>query len=175
MCCSTGGGTFPCRRCPGGKIFALTGWKVGWAIAPPDLSAAIANSHQFLTFTTAPNLQAAVAYGLRKEDDYFEAMRADLAEARDFLSAGLRDAGFAVLPAEGTYFLGVDLAASGIAADDVTFCERAVREAGVAAIPVSALYAQTPARNVIRLCFAKRRETLEGGIERLRAARRLFA
>ena len=66
-------------------------------------------------------------------------------------------------------------AASGIAADDVTFCERAVREAGVAAIPVSALYAEKPARYVIRLCFAKRRETLEGGIERLRAARRLFA
>lgn len=158
-----------------GKIFSLTGWKVGWTIAPAPLSDAIADAHQFLTFTTAPNLQAAVAYGLGKDDAYFERMRADFARSRDHLAAGLRDAGFAVLPAEGTYFLAVDLAASGIALDDVAFCERAVREAGVAAIPVSALYAEDPARNVIRLCFAKRAETLEAGIERLREARRLFA
>ena len=157
-----------------GKIFALTGWKVGWAIAPPPLAAAIADMHQFLTFTTAPNLQAAVAYGLAKEDGYFEEMRAELARQRGLLAAGLGDAGFAVLDAEGTYFLSLDLAASGLDVDDVTFCERAVREAGVAAIPVSALYADQPARNVIRLCFAKRTETLEAGIERLRAARRLF-
>src|SRR3546814_324499 len=157
-----------------GKIFSLTGWKVGWTIAPPPLSEAIADAHQFLTFTTAPNLQAAVAYGLGKEDAYFEAMRTDFARSRDHLAGGLADAGFAVLPAEGTYFLSIDLAASGIPLDDVTFCERAVREAGVAAIPVSALYAEEPARNVIRLCFAKRAETLEAGIERLRNARRLF-
>lgn len=157
-----------------GKIFSLTGWKVGWAIAPPPLSEAIADAHQFLTFTTAPNLQAAVAYGLGKDGGYFEAMRAAFARSRDHLAQGLADAGFAVLPAEGTYFLSIDLAASGISLDDMTFCERAVREAGVAAIPVSALYAEDPARNVIRLCFAKRAETLEAGIQRLDAARRRF-
>jgi aspartate/methionine/tyrosine aminotransferase len=158
-----------------GKIFSLTGWKVGWTIAPPPLSGAIADAHQFLTFTTAPNLQAAVAYGLGKEDAYFKAMRADFARSRDHLVAGLRDAGFSLLPAEGTYFLSIDLAASGIALDDASFCERAVREAGVAAIPVSAFYAEKPAQNVIRLCFAKRAETLDAGIERLREARRLLA
>ncbi len=158
-----------------GKIFSLTGWKVGWTIAPAPLSEAIADAHQFLTFTTAPNLQTAVAYGLGKDDAYLETMRADFARSRDHLAAGLADAGFAVLPAEGTYFLAIDLAASGIAFDDVTFCERAVREAGVAAIPVSALYAEDPAQSVIRLCFAKRTETLEAGTERLREARRLFA
>ena len=77
-------------------------------------------------------------------------------------------------PAEGTYFLTVDLPASGIDADDVTFCERAVRECGVAAIPVSALYAEDPTRGTIRLCFAKRAETLDAGIAGLKAARTLF-
>ena len=80
-----------------------------------------------------------------------------------------------MLPAEGTYFLSIDLAGSGIDADDVTFCERAVREAGVAAIPVSAFYAEAPVTSVVRLCFAKKAETLEAGIERLGKARALFA
>jgi aspartate/methionine/tyrosine aminotransferase len=157
-----------------GKIFSLTGWKVGWAIAPPRLAAPISKAHQFLTFSTAPNLQSAVAYGLGKEDGYFDAMRGAFAHARDFLAGGLSAAGFAVLPAEGTYFLSIDLAASGIAADDIAFCERAVREAGVAAIPVSTFYAEDAVTNVVRLCFAKRRETLEQGIERMRAAKALF-
>jgi aspartate/methionine/tyrosine aminotransferase len=157
-----------------GKIFSLTGWKVGWAVAPPGLAAPIAKAHQFLTFTTAPNLQAAAAFGLGKQDDYFETMRADFADARDTLAEGLEDAGYAVLPAEGTYFLSVDLAASGIEADDSTFCERAVREAGVAAIPISSFYAEQPVTEVVRLCFAKRPETLAAGIERMRAAKELF-
>jgi aspartate/methionine/tyrosine aminotransferase len=101
-------------------------------------------------------------------------MRGGFEEARDYLVAGLDDAGFVTLPAEGTYFLNVDLAASGIAADDVTFAERAVREAGVAVIPVSSFYAEDPATNVIRLCFAKQRNTLDRGIEGLRKARELL-
>src|SRR5688572_3055395 len=158
-----------------GKIFSLTGWKVGWAVAPPALAAPIAKAHQFLTFTTPPNLQAAAAYGLGKEDDYFITMRAAFAASRDRLVGGLEAAGFATLPAEGTYFVSVDLAASGIEADDAAFCERAVREAGVAAIPVSSFYAEAPVTNVVRLCFAKREETLAAGIERMRAAKALFA
>ncbi|HYD38764.1 MAG TPA: aminotransferase, partial [Allosphingosinicella sp.] len=120
-----------------GKIFSLTGWKVGWVTAPPDLAGPISKAHQFITFATAPNLQSGVAFGLAKDAGWFEAMRSDFAAARDGLVAGLRQAGFATLPAEGTYFVGVDLLASGVDADDVTFCERAVREAGVAAIPIS--------------------------------------
>ncbi len=156
-----------------GKIFSLTGWKVGWAVAPPPLAGAIAAAHQFLTFSTAPNLQAAAAYGLGKEESYFDAMRTGFAASRDVLAVGLREAGFATLPAEGTYFLSIDLAASGLAVDDVTFCERAVREAGVAAIPVSSFYAEVPVTNVVRLCFAKKAETLAAGIEGLRRARAL--
>jgi aspartate/methionine/tyrosine aminotransferase len=158
-----------------GKIFSLTGWKIGWIVAPPALGEPIAKAHQFLTFATAPNLQTAAAFGLGKDDGYFTAMRASLAEARDFLVAGLSDAGFACLAAEGTYFLSIDLDASGVPADDVTFCDRSVREAGVAGLPVSEFYVEAAVTNVVRLCFAKRRETLAEGIVRLRAAKALFA
>jgi N-succinyldiaminopimelate aminotransferase len=144
-------------------------------VAPEPLSAAIARAHQFITFTTPPNLQSGVAYGLGKDEAYFGEMRARFAAARERLVEGLNEAGFVTLPSEATYFLCVDLAASGIAADDLDFCERAVREAGVAAIPLSAFYDEAPVRHIIRLCFAKRDETLDAGIERLRAARRLFA
>jgi aspartate/methionine/tyrosine aminotransferase len=157
-----------------GKIFSLTGWKVGWIVAPPELSLPISKAHQYVTFATPPNLQAAVAYGLGKADAYFEEMRTNFADARDAMVTGLRDAGFAPLPAEASYFVSIDLDQSGIAADDATFCERAVREAGVAAIPVSAFYDADPATNVVRLCFAKQPATLAEGVARLRAAKALF-
>jgi N-succinyldiaminopimelate aminotransferase len=158
-----------------GKIFSLTGWKVGWVAAAPALAAQVAKAHQFVTFATAPNLQAAVAYGLGKSEDYYAAMRAGFAAARDAMRDALEGAGYAVLPAEGTYFLNVDLAASGIAADDTAFCRRAVAECGVAAIPVSAFYAEAPVTSVVRLCFAKQPATIAAGIEGLRKARALMA
>ncbi|MDB5461316.1 MAG: hypothetical protein JWO72_3057 [Caulobacteraceae bacterium] len=157
-----------------GKIFSLTGWKVGFACAAPPIAAAIAKAHAFLTFTTSPNLQRAVAYGMAKDDAYFAPMRRDFARSRDRLAAGLQAEGFSVLPSQGTYFLLLDLEASGIDATDTVFCERAVREAGIAAIPVSAFYAEDPVRSVVRLCFSKKDETLDAGIERLAKARRLF-
>ncbi|MGY2047080.1 aminotransferase [Methylobacterium sp. JK268] len=150
-----------------GKIFSLTGWKVGFVLAAPPLMRVLAKAHQFLTFTTPPNLQAAVAYGLCKDDAYFEEMRAGLARSRDRFAGGLRDLGFPVLPAAGTYFLNIDIAPLG-EADDVAFCERLVRRHGVAAIPVSAFYAEDPVRNVVRFCFAKRDDTLDRALERLR-------
>ena len=83
--------------------------------------------------------------------------------------------GFAVLPSQSTYFLNIDLAASGIDIGDRDFCLRAVKEAGVAAIPVSAFYEENPVIRIVRLCFAKKDETLDRGIERLATALKLFA
>lgn len=157
-----------------GKIFSLTGWKVGWMVAPPDLAPVLAKAHQFVTFTTPPSLQAAVAFGLKEAMAEVDETGRAFAVSRDRLASGLEAAGFVSLAAQGTYFLSVDLAASGIAVDDVAFCERAVREAGVAAIPISAFYAEAPVRNVVRLCFAKKDETLDLGIDRLSRARELF-
>jgi aspartate/methionine/tyrosine aminotransferase len=156
-----------------GKMFALTGWKVGFLIAAPALTEALAKAHQFLTFTTPPNLQAAVAWGLDNSDAWFEAMPTDLAHSRDLLAGALRREGFATLPCQGTYFLNVDLAASGVTEDDMNFCLRAVKQAGVAAIPVSAFYEDDPVRTTVRLCFAKRGQTLEEGARRLAKAREL--
>jgi N-succinyldiaminopimelate aminotransferase len=149
-----------------GKIFSLTGWKVGFVCAAPHIMKVLAKSHQFLTFTTPPNLQVAVAYGLAKDDSYFETMRRDFARSRDRFSAGLETLGFQVIPSQGTYFLNIDIAPLG-ETDDVAFCRRLVMDHGVAAIPVSAFYAEGAVRNVVRFCFAKKDETLDAGLERL--------
>jgi len=158
-----------------GKIFGMTGWKVGFVCAAPALTEVVAKAHQFLTFTTPPHLQHAVAYGLAKPTAHFEAMREGYARSRDRLESMLRQAGFVTTPSSGTYFLNVDLRASGIALDDVDFAVRAVKEAGVAAIPLSAFYARDADRGFVRLCFAKRDETLERGVTALAKARKLFA
>lgn len=150
-----------------GKIFSMTGWKVGFVCAAPELLSVVAKAHQFLTFTTPPSLQSAVAFGLEAEDAWIGAMRSRLEAKRDRFSEGLTAAGFAPLPSGGTYFLNVDLAPLGVAADDAAFCERLVREAGVAAIPVSAFYARDAVRTVVRFCFAKEDATLDAAIERL--------
>src|SRR5580704_1973727 len=156
-----------------GKMFALTGWKVGFICATPPLTAVIAKAHQFLTFTTPPNLQAAVAWGLENSEAWFARMPLDLAASRDRLTEALRREGFAVLPSRGTYFLNVDLAASGVAEPDMDFALRAVKGAGVAAIPISAFYEEAPVTNLIRLCFPKRDATLDEGAKRLAKAREL--
>jgi aspartate/methionine/tyrosine aminotransferase len=156
-----------------GKMFGLTGWKVGFLAAAPALTYALARAHQFLTFTTPPNLQAAVAWGLESSEAWFRDMPRELERSRDRLTEGLRREGFAVLASQGTYFLNVDLAASGVQMGDRAFCLHAVREAGVAAIPVSAFYEEAPVTHVMRLCFSKADATLDAGIERLARAREL--
>jgi len=150
-----------------GKIFSLTGWKVGFVCAAPPILRVLAKAHQFLTFTTPPNLQAAVAYGLGKTDDYFSGMRAELTRSRDRLASGLSSIGFPVLQSQGTYFLNVDLAPLGLNETDEAFCRRLVVEHKVAAIPVSALYESDPVTSVVRFCFAKRDSTIDGALERL--------
>ena len=150
-----------------GKIFSMTGWKVGWAVAAPPLAAAVAGKHQFLTFTTATPLQWAVAEALALPTDWHQAHRARYAAAKTRLVEGLTRAGFAVLPASGTWFVTIDLAASGLSADDAGLAERMIRQAGVASIPVSAFYADQPEHGYLRLCFAKRDQTLDEAVERL--------
>jgi len=149
-----------------GKIFSLTGWKVGFVCAAPPVMKALAKAHQFITFTTPPNLQSAVAYGLGKDDSYFAQMRADLQRSRDRFGQGLAERGFAVLPSAGTYFINVDIAPLG-ETDDFAFCRRLVEEHGVAAIPVSAFYAEDPVKSVVRFCFAKKDATLDAALTRL--------
>jgi N-succinyldiaminopimelate aminotransferase len=149
-----------------GKIFNLTGWKVGFVCAAPPIMKVLAKAHQYITFTTPPNLQAAVAYGLGKDDSYFEDLRGDLARSRDRLTAGLRTLGFEVIPSQGTYFLNIDIAPLG-ESDDTAFCRRLVVDHGVAAIPVSAFYAERGVTNVVRFCFAKKDATLDAALERL--------
>ena len=156
-----------------GKIFSLTGWKIGWAVASPQLVALVARAHQFLTFASPPNLQAAVAFGLNEGDAWLEPVRARFAVARDRLATGLREAGYAVLPSAATYFLCLDLAASGIGLEDEAFAALALNEAGVAVIPLSPFAEQSPPRHLVRLCFAKRDETIDAGIAALRRARSL--
>ncbi|WP_395646384.1 aminotransferase [Terricaulis sp.] len=157
-----------------GKMFSMTGWKVGFACAAPRLTELFAKAHQFLTFTTAPSLQKAVAYGLRKPAAHFAEVRAAFERGRDRLDCGLKQAGYATLSADGAYFLTVDLAASGIAANDLDFALRCVKDAKIAVIPYSAFYAKPDAPALVRLCFAKTDATLDQALERLVAARRLF-
>lgn len=161
-----------------GKTFSLTGWKVGYITAAPDLIGKIAKAHQFITFTTPPNLQAAVAYGLEKPDDYFDGLAASLEAKRDRLAAGLRKVGFTVHAAAGTYFLTADYSPLGFDGPAAAFCERITKEAGVAAVPVSAFYAPKrvsgadlpdEVRTVIRFCFCKQDHVLDEAVKRLAA------
>jgi len=144
---------------------------VGFACGAPALTELFAKAHQFLTFTTPPNLQHAVAYGLAKERAYFDEMRAGFQQGRDRLVAALAGEGFVTLPAHGAYFVSVDLEASGIAMGDEAFARHCI-EHGVAVIPFSAFYADPGAPALVRLCFAKKNETLDRGAEALIRARR---
>jgi len=150
-----------------GKTFSLTGWKVGYISGPPTLISVVAKAHQNLTFTTAPNLQRAVAIGLQKPDTYFAGLADELRSKRDILAAGLRQLGFAVLPTDGSYFITTDIAALNFAGDDLAFCETITREARVAAIPVSAFYAADPPRNFVRFAFCKQDSVLREALARL--------
>jgi aspartate/methionine/tyrosine aminotransferase len=157
-----------------GKIFSLTGWKVGWMVAPDSLARVVANAHQFLTFCTPPNLQTAVAFGLDAGDAWLDPMRARFERGRDRMTGGLRARGFVVLDSASTYFVCVDLAASGIAADDETFAKAAVERAGVAVVPLSPFAESDPPTHLVRLCFGKKDETIDRGIDAMARARALF-
>ena len=157
-----------------GKIFSLTGWKVGWIAAAPELAGVAARAHQFLTFSTAPNLQSAVAFGMAEGDSWIEPMRDRFARARDRMVEGLQAAGYATLHPASTYFLCVDLTASGIDMDDESFAAAAVEQAGVAVVPLSAFAEEEPPRHLVRLCFSKRDDTIDAGVAAMAKARELL-
>jgi aspartate/methionine/tyrosine aminotransferase len=149
-----------------GKIFSLTGWKVGWVMGPRELARVVQNAHQFLTFTTSPALQAGVAHGLTHEMDFSLQTTRRLQKNRDVLREGLSKLGFEVQPCEGTYFL-----TAGISKltneKDFAFCERLIREAGVALIPLSAFFQSGTPDTFVRFAFCKQQSLVEQALERL--------
>jgi aspartate/methionine/tyrosine aminotransferase len=151
-----------------GKTFSLTGWKVGYIVAAPTLIQRIVKAHQFLIFTTPPNLQSAVAYGLSKERAFFTDFTATMQAKRDRLIGGLEAAGFAAAPCPGTYFVNVDIGSVGFDGDDAAFCREIIETAGVAAIPISAFYAGAPETRFARFCFAKPDAMLDEASARLK-------
>lgn len=153
-----------------GKIFSLTGWKVGFVTGSPALISAVAKVHQNLVFTTPPGLQLGVAYGLAKDESFFTGQAAELARRRDRLRAGLEQAGFATAPGEGTYFITADIRPLGTNETDDAFCRRITTGAGVAAVPVSAFYrpgSPHRAQHYVRFCFCKQPAVLDEAVARL--------
>ena len=155
-----------------GKIFSLTGWKIGFVCAASHLIEHVARAHQFITFATPPALQHAVAFGLDLPQARFDAALNELRGQRDYLAAAVTAAGYRVLPSEGSYFFNIDLKASGIAASGLDFAQALVRDHGLATIPLQAFCATGRDLPVIRLCFAKSEATLARGAAALRAARK---
>jgi len=151
-----------------GKMFSLTGWKIGWVTGSQRLVQVISRAHQFNTFTTSPALQLGVAHGLAHEMDYALKNARELQGKRDLIGEALRRGGFGVLPCEGTYFITAsirDLTNE----PDREFCERLTRDAGVAAIPLSAFFGKDCPTDMVRFAFCKKRAVLEEAAQRLKA------
>ncbi|MEE2998374.1 MAG: aminotransferase [Pseudomonadota bacterium] len=154
-----------------GKTFSMTGWKVGYSVGAAKLIDAASKAHQFLTFATPPNLQKAVAFGLKKDLSYFAELRIDMEAKRDRLSKGLTSIGFEVMESQGTYFLAVDFRPLGVNLDDVEFCKELTVNAGVAAVPFSAFYKaglDNGVNHFLRFCYCKEDHVIDEALERLR-------
>jgi N-succinyldiaminopimelate aminotransferase len=150
-----------------GKMFSLTGWKIGWIAGPARLVQVISKAHQFNTFTTSPALQLGVAYGLEHETEFPLRNTSELEQKRDIIKQALIAAGFSVRACEGTYFITAsirDLTNE----PDRNFCERLTREAGVAAIPLSAFFGADAPTDHVRFAFCKKREVLVEAGRRLK-------
>ncbi|WP_276725043.1 pyridoxal phosphate-dependent aminotransferase [Pantoea septica] len=149
-----------------GKTFHMTGWKVGYSVAPAAISAEIRKVHQYLTFAVNTPAQLAIADMLRHEPAHYRELPAFYRARRDRLAQALEKSRFKVLPCEGTYFLLADYSAISDL-DDVSFCQWLTKEVGVAAIPLSVFCAGPFPHRLIRLCFAKQEATLDAAAERL--------
>ncbi|WP_106315740.1 pyridoxal phosphate-dependent aminotransferase [Actinoplanes italicus] len=151
-----------------GKTFSCTGWKVGWATGPVRLISALLRVKQFLTFVNGAPLQPAVAVALNLPDSYFTGFTAGLRERRDRLVAGLTEAGLAVLPSEGTYFVTADIRPAG-GTDGAEFCRGLPARSGVVAVPTQVFYDhQEAGRHLIRFAFCKRLEVIDEAVRRLK-------
>jgi methionine transaminase len=151
-----------------GKTLHATGWRIGYCVAPPELTRELRKVHQFNTFSIVSPLQFAIARYLSAYPDAWQSLAAFFEAKRDLLAGLLRASGIEPLAAEGTYFQLVDYGAIS-QENDMQFADRLVREAKVAVIPLSPFYAQPPRMTLVRLCIAKRDETLRAAAERLRA------
>jgi aspartate/methionine/tyrosine aminotransferase len=154
------------------KTYSVTGWRVGWCIAPPETTAAIRKVHDFLTVGAAAPLQEAGAVALSFPESYYENLAAGYLARRDRLLAILQNAGFRCFRPRGTYYIMTDISAFGFP-DDVTFARHLVQKIGVAAVPGSSFY-NNPAdgRTHLRFAFCKTDETLDAAAERLSRLRR---
>jgi N-succinyldiaminopimelate aminotransferase len=150
------------------KTFSMTGWKIGYVIAPAALSRAVRMSHQFIVFCGQPALQEAMAYAIDFPDSYYTQLLLEYTRRRNLLTQALRELGFRVFQPEGTYYVVADITPLGFD-DDLAFCRMLPEKAGVAAIPCSVFWKDRHSgRHLIRFCFAKQEETLHKGMERLR-------
>jgi methionine aminotransferase len=150
-----------------GKTLHSTGLRVGYAVAPPELTNELRKVHQFNTFTIATSLQQAIADYLAEQPDCGAALPGFFQRKRDLLAEHLAGSGLRVLPSAGSFFLLADYSELS-AVDDSAFAMQLLDEAGVATIPLSPFYREPPAQRLLRLCFCKRDETLIEGAARLR-------
>ena len=151
-----------------GKTFSVTGWKIGWTIAPPHLMAGIRSAHQFMTFDIAHPFQHAGAVALRNREEYYQELHDLYLHRRNMLCEGLADAGFKVYQPQGTYFVLCDHTHLG-QPDDVAAAKWLIEHAGVAAIPPSSFYAnRSDGASLLRFGFCKNIETIEAALDRLR-------
>ncbi|MRS90119.1 aminotransferase class I/II-fold pyridoxal phosphate-dependent enzyme [Enterobacteriaceae bacterium RIT714] len=149
-----------------GKTYHMTGWKVGYCVAPAAIGAELRKVHQYLTFSVNTPAQLALADMLRAEPAHYRELPAFYRARRDLFVNALGDSRLEILPCEGTYFLLADYSAIS-ELDDVSFCQWLTKEAGVAAIPLSVFCADPFPHKLIRLCFAKQESTLLAAAERL--------
>jgi aminotransferase len=149
------------------KTYSVTGWRVGWAIASPELSAGIRKTHDFLTVGAAAPLQQAAAVALTFPDGYYDELRAEYRERRDTLLPALATAGFRIYEPRGAYYVMTDIATL-TGEDDVTFTRRLIADPGVAGVPGSSFYSRPElGRTKVRFAFPKRLETLQAAADRL--------
>jgi N-succinyldiaminopimelate aminotransferase len=149
-----------------GKMFSLTGWKIGWICGPARLIQVISKAHQFNTFTTSPALQLGVARGLEFEMDYALENTRALQAKRDLITSALQAAGFDVLSSEGTYFIAASIR-NLTNETDREFCKRLTREAGITPIPLSVFYGEGGPTDLVRFAFCKKPSVLQEAGKRL--------